>query len=439
MASETSVDFNFNILDGDGKVPTPKNNNDQTQKAENNPIKKPESSDTDFYLNLIANQNKLKEDSDLNSNATSSLSEIVESDSSESEVEENSESSRKSDSSRSNSSRSRNSSKASSSKSSRAKYEKVNLSPSNKKSNNAFIPAQHHDEQKKQLTPQEMRMKKIELLRRLSELKTKGYELSKSYDFSSSIEEMEYEYDLLKSFANKRNGIKLYKNILLNTVSAVEFLNDKYDPFEFELNGWSEHMSVEVDSYDDVLEELYEKYKGTGKKMPPEVKLLMLIIASASAFHFSKSTFKNLPGVEKVLQNNPDLIAKMMNPKKESSQFMSEQEINLERQKQAILEKEKAKRNANKQNQQPMNSFVNNNFSPYQGNQQPQPQQTANIKAPLNVQDILNRLHNSENNSAASETQDETSSNNDRIVGTSSLNSSEKRKGRKKKTIMTIS
>lgn len=437
MASETSVDFNFNILDGDGKVPTPKNNNDQTQKVENNPVKKPESSDTDFYLNLIANQNKLKEDSDLNSNATSSLSEIVESDSSESENEENSESSKRSDSSRSNSSRSRNSSKASSGKSSRAKYEKVNLSPSNNKPNNTFIPAQHHDEQKKQLTPQEMRMKKIELLRRLSELKTKGYELSKSYDFSSSIEEMEYEYDLLKSFANKRNGIKLYKNILLNTVSAVEFLNDKYDPFEFELNGWSEHMSVEVDSYDDVLEELYEKYKGTGKKMPPEVKLLMLIIASASAFHFSKSTFKNLPGVEKVLQNNPDLIAKMMNPKKESSQFMSEQEINLERQKKAILEREKAQRNAAKQNQQPMNSFVNNNFSPFKETQQSQ--QTANIKAPLNVQDILNRLHKSENNSAASETQDETSSNNDRIVKTSSMNSSEKRKGRKKKSIMTIS
>lgn len=438
MDSETSVDFNFNILDGNGKIPTPKNNNDNTQKIDNNPVKKPESSDTDFYLNLIANQNKLKEDSDLNSNATSSLSEIVESENSESEVEEDSESSRRSDSSKSSSARSGNSSKASSSKSSKAKYEKINLSPTNKPTN-TFIPAQHHEEVKKQLTPQEMRMKKIELLRRLSELKTKGYELSKSYDFNSSIEEMEYEYDLLKSFANKRNGIKLYKNILLNTVSAVEFLNDKYDPFEFELNGWSEHMSVEVDSYDDVLEELYEKYKGTGKKMPPEVKLLMLIIASASAFHFSKSTFKNLPGVEKVLQNNPDLIAKMMNPKKESSQFMSEQEINLERQKQAILEREKAKRNANKQVQQPMNSFVNNNFSPFQQTQQQQPQQqTASIKAPLNVQDILNRLHNSENNSAASETQDETSSNNDRIVGTSSMNSSERRKGRKKKSIMTI-
>ena len=433
MDSDTSVDFNFNILDGNGKIPTPETK-PQIQNVENNPPKKPESSDTDFYLNLIANQNKLKDDSDLNSNATSSLSEIIESDSDDDEEDDNeSSSSRRSESSR----------KSTSSKSSsKAKYQKINVSPKN---NPTFTPPKtfNVEQPKKELSPQEMRMKKIELLRRLSELKTKGYELSKSYDFNSSIEEMEYEYDLLKSFANKRNGIKLYKNILLNTVSAVEFLNDKYDPFEFELNGWSEHMSVEADSYDDVLEELYEKYKGTGKKMPPEVKLLMLIIASASAFHFSKSTFKNLPGVEKVLQNNPDLIAKMMNPKKESSQFMSEQEINLERQKKAILERERAQRNAAKQQQQPMNTFVNNNFSPFQGKQpqqqQQQQQQPTNIKAPINVQEILNRLHNSENNSVASDTQDETSSNNDRIVGTSSMNSSERRRGRKKKSIMTIS
>ena len=51
---------------------------------------------------------------------------------------------------------------------------------------------------------------------------------------------MEYEYELLKSFANKRNGIKLYKNIILNTASAIEFMNDKYDKFEFKLSGWSD-------------------------------------------------------------------------------------------------------------------------------------------------------------------------------------------------------
>ena len=285
-------------------------------------------------------------------------------------------------------------------------------------------------------------MKKIELLRRLSELKAKGYELSKSYNFDSSIEEMEYEYELLKSFANKRNGVKLYKNILLNVVSGIEFLNDKYDPFDFQLTGWSEHMSVEVDSYDEVIEEIYEKYKGTGKKMPPEIKLFLLITASASAFHFSKSTFKNLPGVDKVLQNNPDLIARMMNPQKESSQFMTEQEINLERQRKAVIEREKRQRNRAKAPQAEMNSFQSNKYAPVNTKPQPQPKQNTppvEIKAPMNVQDILNRLHNSENNTTAtSETQEETSSHNDRIVNSSTMNSSERRRGRKKKNIMTI-
>ena len=89
---------------------------------------------------------------------------------------------------------------------------------------------------KKELTPQEMRLKKIEMLRKLCEIKTKGFALSKEYDFNSSLEEMEYEFDLLKSFADKRNGVKIFKGGLLQAVSVIEFLNDKYDPFDFHLS-----------------------------------------------------------------------------------------------------------------------------------------------------------------------------------------------------------
>ncbi len=443
--SDTSAEMDMNILDNnDNKIDMTQQNNQENQKTE---IKKPESSDTDYYLNLLANQDKLNDDSDNKSNvSSSSLSEIIESEEESDESESESEESDK-----------EKSSEKSSNSSSKANFNKISLSPkkstspkqsprlkrsSPRNDNIKFDPPKQvaSFEVKKELSPQELRMKKIELLRKLSELKAKGYELSKSYNFDSSIEEMEYEFELLKSFANKRNGVKLYKNILLNTVSAVEFLNDKYDPFDFQLTGWSEHMSVEVDSYDEVIEEIYEKYKGTGKKMPPEIKLLMLILASASAFHFSKSTFKNLPGVDKILQNNPDLISKMMNPQKESSQFMTEQEINIERQRKNILEKEKQMRKG----QQPpavnnVTSFQNNQFAPVNNNQQinTPPVQGGGLKAPMNVQDILNRLHNSDNNNS-SDTQEESSSNNDRLVASSSLNSSEKRKGRKKKTIMTI-
>jgi hypothetical protein len=431
--SDTSADLNINILDNLGdkiEIEEPKKDN-----IEN---KKPESSDTDYYLNLLANQSKLNDNSD-NKTETSSLDEIL---------DESSDDDDDDDDDNNDSSSSRRSNSSNGSVSSRASFRKINMSPSKPRSgspkkNNVFVPPSNVNKTppKKELSPQELRMKKIELLRRLSELKAKGYELSKSYNFDSSIEEMEYEYELLKSFASKRNGVKLYKNILLNVVSGIEFMNDKYDPFDFQLTGWSEHMSVEVDSYDEVIEEIYEKYKGTGKKMPPEIKLMLLIIASASAFHFSKSTFKNLPGVDKVLQNNPDLIAKMMNPQKESSQFMTEQEINLEKQRKAVLEREKQQRNRIKPKSQ-MNSFKANQYAPVNPGPAPKPTTPpVEIKAPMNVQDILNRLHKSENNnsSATSDTQEETSSHNDRIVNSSSLNSSEKRRGRKKKNIMTIS
>jgi hypothetical protein len=258
-------------------------------------------------------------------------------------------------------------------------------------------------------TPSEIRMRKIEFLRKLSEIKSKGYQLSKEYDFNSSLEEMEYEYDLLKSFADKRNGVKIFKSGMLQAVSVIEFLNDKYDPFDFHLSGWGEHMSLEVDSWEDVLEEIYEKYKGSGKKMAPEIKLIYLLIASASAFHFTKSQSSKLPGLDSVLSSNPGLLSKILNPgKKDSSQFMTAQEINIEKQK---------------------NNFKNK--------QEP----NVSIKAPSNVKDILNRIHNlqpsniKQNNT---DTQEETTSNNDRLVSESTLTDSKKKVKKLKKSNISI-
>ena len=125
--------------------------------------------------------------------------------------------------------------------------------------------------------------------------------------------------------------------LIRQTISLIMYREALDDTIEDMVDRWfdydySNECRLIKQASDEVIEEIYEKYKGSGKKMAPELKLFMLIIASASAFHFSKSTFKNLPGVDKILQNNPDLIAKMMNPQKESSQFMTEQEINLEKQ-----------------------------------------------------------------------------------------------------------
>jgi len=413
--SETSSDVNanINIYDSKGKV-----NSKSEQKK---------SSDTEYYMNLIANNNKTVPEK----LEVSSESEILKSDSSSSSKKTSSVESK--------------SSSSSSSKKSKNRYENINLTPKSKNekkpvetsvpkvptvpANVPFVSAS--------LSPQEIRMKKIELLRKLSEIKTKGFSLTKDYDFNSSIEEMEYEYELLKSFVDKRNGIKIYKNILLNGVSVIEFLNDKYDPFDFHLQGWGEHMSIEVDSYDDVLEELYEKYKGSGKKMPPELKLGLLMIASAGAFHFSKSQ-STIPGLEATLNKNPDLISKLLNPQKQQSQFMSEQELNIQRQRALIQQKEKElkeKKFASPPVMPPPRATMTEPVASNQSSNKISPAGVPEIRAPTNVQDILNRIK--QRQVANTDTQDESSSNNDRIL--SDANVSDSKKGKKKAPSISIS
>jgi hypothetical protein len=461
MSSETSTELNIKYLDSNGKKI-----NTMSEKPNGKFEIKRQSSDTDYYFDMVANQDKMVP---AKSETSSELENML-----------NSSESKKSSSSSSSSRRS---------SSSKHRIDNINLNSSPeykpdfmqvnhhktdynhktdyKQSNTTNIP---HIEPTvvpiQQLSPQEIRMKKIELLRRLSEIKAKGFSLTKDYDFSSSIEEMEYEYGLLKSFADKRNGTKLYKNILLNGISLVEFLNDKYDPFDFKLTGWSEHMSIEIDSYEDIIEELYEKYKSTGKTTPPEIRLIFLIMASGAAFHFSKTQLGNIPGVSSAATG---MIGKMMSNKKQDSQFMSAQEINLEKQKQLLREKEKQQK-VNKQskqmnNQQQFNNQMNNQqqFNNQMNNQQQFNNQMNNqmnnqqqfnppvinqqfkstsrdipeIRAPNNVQDILNRIKQQNTNVNSTETEEE-STINDRLVSDSTVSDAKKKKRQPKKSLISI-
>ena len=41
------------------------------------------------------------------------------------------------------------------------------------------------------------------------------------------------------------------------------FLNNKFDPLDLKLDGWGESIHENINDYDDVFEELHEKYKGS--------------------------------------------------------------------------------------------------------------------------------------------------------------------------------
>ena len=433
--SETSSDIKVNYQNSNG------------ENLLDNNSKKPQSTDTDYYFNMIANPNKIIQ----YNKPPTETSEIIKSSSStssRSSVKSSSSSTKKSSSSSTRHNYS----------DSKPTYEKIAVSPKQvpimpfsaaqqKQTTNTNTET---EKPPKQLTPQEIRMKKIEILRKLCEIKAKGFNLSKEYDFNSSLDEMEYEYELLKSFADKRNGVKIFKSGLLQAVSVIEFLNDRYDPFDFHLSGWGEHMQIEADNWEDVMEEIYEKHKGLGKSRSPEIKLLCLIGASAAAFHFTKAHASKLPGLDSLLASNPNLLSKVLNPGKgESSQFLSPTELNIEKQRNEFKKKETESKQMQQQQIQQLQeqinkqqSLLNNQSEPVASNfknglfpQQIQSnelrQNIPNIRAPDQVKDILSRIHRLEPTAikqSNTETQDESSSNNDRLISDSTFSESNARK-----------
>jgi DNA-directed RNA polymerase subunit F len=202
-------------------------------------------------------------------------------------------------------------------------------------------------------------------------------------------------------------------------------------------------------------------------------------------------------GLDSMLAANPGLLGKVIGTgAKESSQFMSPQEINLEKQKEEMRKKEQEnKQNKMYQQQQALqqhmmqqqlleqqkmmqqlqeqlleqqrqqqqnkvnvgdflpqnlNSRMTNSFEPLPANSKPPPSipvnqlkpQMQDIRPPDEVKEILSRIHNIKPSVIKpTDTQDETSSNNDRLISESNVSESNpKRRGapKKKSTISII-
>lgn len=157
----------------------------------------------------------------------------------------------------------------------------------------------------------EDKLRKIELLRIFADQKAQGFKFSREYSINSNLADLEMEFQLLKMSKQKKNALKLSQGFLINAVQALEFLNTTYDPIGMDLVGFSEIVSLGVDDYNDVLEELYEKYKNYGRKIEPEIKLVLMISASATSFHASKQLLNKIPGMENQLKKNPTIINKL--------------------------------------------------------------------------------------------------------------------------------
>ena len=155
----------------------------------------------------------------------------------------------------------------------------------------------------------EMNEKK-EILYQMDRLESKGYSLPRKFTMQSNLEEMRSEYHRILREKEVDASIRFQRKMLMAFITGIEFLNTRFDPFDVKLDGWSEQVHENINDYDDIFEELHEKYKSSGKKMAPELRLLLSLAGSAFMFHLTSSMFRQqpLPGVEQVLKSNPNLM-----------------------------------------------------------------------------------------------------------------------------------
>jgi hypothetical protein len=156
--------------------------------------------------------------------------------------------------------------------------------------------------------PEEEKKEKIEYLNKLQRLEQKGFPVSRRYTMDNSLEEVKQEYMRLVDARNLEASLRFQRQALMGVVTGIEWLNDRFDPFDLNLDGWSEQVHENQEDFDEIFEELYDKYKDRGK-MPPEARLIFALAGSGFMCHVSNTFMRQRlgAGMDNVLKNNPDL------------------------------------------------------------------------------------------------------------------------------------
>jgi hypothetical protein len=124
----------------------------------------------------------------------------------------------------------------------------------------------------------------------------------------SDLAEMQGEYEMIIDEKERSNSCKFQGRMLMAAVTGIEFLNNRFDPFDIKLDGWSEQINENVEDYDEIFAELHEKYKSKAK-MAPELKLLFQLGGSAIMVHMTNTMFKSsMPGMDDIMRQNPELM-----------------------------------------------------------------------------------------------------------------------------------
>ncbi len=166
------------------------------------------------------------------------------------------------------------------------------------------------DEEYEALPPLEKRLKRLDMMRALGELRDLGCKVT-NYNIDDDYYMMKYELDLHRSIRSKRNWLGLYSHMMIGAIKGVELLNDNYNPFNFSLKGLSDEVNADKNTYYEILGEIYEFHNVPGKKMNPWFRLMVSLIGVVVVVGGKNNAHKFIPSRSKKVENDEDYIEKL--------------------------------------------------------------------------------------------------------------------------------
>ena len=164
------------------------------------------------------------------------------------------------------------------------------------------IPAEFSGYNK--LSEREKKSKKRKMLR---DLNKNGNRNPTHCNEDTPYDEVEDEYNVHIEDNRRQSSVKVQKMWFMTIVNSIEALNGWYDPFNMSLDGWSEAINDDIESYDDIFAELYDKYRGV--KISPELSLLGRIGFSAGITIFmNRQLSASSSDFSEVVKQSPTLM-----------------------------------------------------------------------------------------------------------------------------------
>lgn len=141
------------------------------------------------------------------------------------------------------------------------------------------------------MSEEAIRKEKVYLLFKLKNYEKRGHDISIRVHMDTPLDDLRNEVARLKKKTEVEQSQKLLQSMTVAGAGFLEWANNKYDPVDADLDGWTESMQINMDNFDDVFEELHEKYHDK-ISVPPEMKFIGMFGMSAFMFAWSKRQLK---------------------------------------------------------------------------------------------------------------------------------------------------